>query len=80
MLRIRYKNRKMAFVYKCKKREVQEQIKFHLTHWSRERVTPGDQSPNGASREIPKSDVIAEWQDGDGPWKEDAPVEVIPVQ
>lgn len=75
MLRIRLKGRESAFLYKCLKKEVPNLYAQHLRLWGREQADPKDESTR---RDIPVSEWIAEWQDGDT-WKADGPVEVIPA-
>ncbi len=76
MLRISYKNRKAQFLINCKKRDVQEALARHMKINNKGKEVGPDKK--WIPVEIPPSDVIAEWQDGDR-WKDDAPAETIPV-
>jgi hypothetical protein len=75
MLRIKVKGRESAFVYKCLKKEVPNMIAQHLRLWGREQSDAHDESTR---RDIPVTEWVAEWQDGDA-WNPNGPVEVIPI-
>ena len=78
MLRISYKGRKTVFHLKgLKRRDVPSAVRTHVGLWGREQVR--DESGQTVTREVPRSDMIVEWQDGDV-WKDDAPTEAIPVE
>lgn len=76
MLRIRYTNKSSVFYHKgIRKRDAADVIKRHLQLWGRETVKENGER---ITRTVPKDTLVAEWQDGDV-WKDDAPVEAIPI-
>jgi len=64
VLRIRYRSKpdSPGFEYHCSKAEAPEQLAMHLAYCRYETV---DVDGVSAKREIPTSDVIAEWVDDD---------------
>ena len=76
MLRIRYKNRETVFLVPgIKKRDAAIHVRQHRELWAREQLKVDGKT---VTRDIPKEDLIAEWQDGDE-WNPAAPVEVLQV-
>lgn len=62
MLRISYKNRKTVFQYRCSRAEAPEQLAMHMANWRFETVK--DENGDEIQREVPASEIVAEWVDG----------------
>lgn len=69
MLRIRYKTKQSVFEYDVPRNAAAEMLAVHMANWRRETVTIDGKE---VTREVPASDVVAEWVDGDA-------VEFLPV-
>lgn len=65
MLRIRYKSRpdSPGFEYSCSRREAMEKLQQHMRFCCRETVDDGN--GNEVTREIPASDLLVEWVEGE---------------
>lgn len=77
MLRIRYKNRSTVFEHRdCALRDAVEVVLHHHNMWKRESIKNDD--GDYVMREVPVTDIIAEWQDGRA-WDETKPATIIPI-
>jgi hypothetical protein len=92
MLRLHRRGSESKFEYRHVDRsQVPALVAAFLQQWGKEFATPGDaldsrtadpanrRQAQAATRPIPRSEFVAEWQDGNGVWDEAAPTEVIPI-
>lgn len=76
VLRVSYTDKVTKFVYKCKKKDVLQQLNQHLNMFRTEKVKSGTTE---TVRIIPNETVIAEYQDGVDKWVDGGSTETVPV-